>query len=102
MYAVIVTGGKQYKVTEGEVLSVEKLESKPGDKLNFEPIMCAKEGNTVFGTPAVAGASVTAEVLAQGKDKKIMVFKYKAKKNVRKRQGHRQPYTQIRITGIKF
>ena len=102
MYAIIVTGGKQYKVTEGEVLNVEKLDNKAGDKLKFEPIMCAKDGKAVIGTPTVEGASVSAEVLSQGKDKKIMIFKYKAKKNVRKRQGHRQPFTQIKITKIKF
>ncbi len=102
MYAVIVTGGKQYKVTEGEILNVEKLDNQPGDKLKFEPIMCAKDDKAVIGTPTVEGASVSAEVLGSGRDKKIMIFKYKAKKNVRKRQGHRQSYTQIKITKIKF
>ena len=102
MYAVIVTGGKQYKVTEGEVLEVEKLEGNAGDALDFKPIMCAKDGQSVVGAPEAEGASVTAEIVKQGKGAKILVFKYKAKKNVRKRQGHRQPFTQIKINKITF
>jgi len=102
MYAVIVTGGKQYKVAEGEVLAVEKLEGQAGDALTFKPIMCAKDGQSVFGAPEVEGASVEAQVVKQGKGDKISVFKYKAKKNVRKRQGHRQPFTKIKITKITF
>lgn len=102
MYAVIVTGGKQYKVAEGDVLDVEKLEGQAGDKLTFKPIMCAKDGQMTAGTPEVEGASVAGEIVKQGRGAKIMVFKYKAKKNVRKRQGHRQPFTQIKITKITF
>ena len=102
MYAVIVTGGKQYKVAEGEVLDVEKLEGKAGDVLTFKPIMCAKDGQSVVGAPEVEGASVTGEVVKQGRGDKILVFKYKAKKNYRKRQGHRQPFTQIKINKITF
>jgi len=102
MYAVIVTGGKQYKVSEGEVLDVEKLENAAGDVVTFKPIMCSRDGQSVIGAPEVEGASVTAEVVKQGRGDKILVFKYKAKKNYRKRQGHRQPFTQIKITKIAF
>lgn len=102
MYAVIVTGGKQYKVAEGDVISVEKLEGGIGDKLTFRPIMCAKDGQTAFGAPEVEGAGVEGEIVKQGKGAKITIFKYKAKKNVRKRQGHRQPFTQVKITKIAF
>ena len=102
MYAVIVTGGKQYKVSEGDVLNVEKLDAAEGDVLTFNPIMCGKEGTSAVGTPAVEGASVSADVVKHGKGEKILIFKYKAKKNVRKRQGHRQQFTQIKITKITF
>ena len=101
MYAVIVTGGKQYKVAEGDVLEVEKLENKAGDVLTFKPIMCSKDGKSVIGADA-EGASVSAEVVKQGRGEKILIFKYKAKKNYRKRQGHRQMFTQIKINKIKF
>ena len=100
MYAVIVTGGKQYKVSEGDVLNVEKLDAHEGDKLEFKPIMCVAEGKSATGAPEVEGASVSADVVKNGKGEKILVFKYKAKKNVRKRQGHRQQFTQIKITKI--
>ena len=102
MYAVIVTGGKQYKVAEGELLNVEKLEGKAGDALTFNPVMCQRDDKTLFGTPEVEGASVTAQIVKHGNGDKILVYKYKAKKNVRKRQGHRQPFTQIKINKITF
>ena len=98
MYAVIVSGGKQYKVSEGDVIEVEKLEAKTGDKVEMPVLL------TVDGDKVVAGKDVTvkatAEVLGQGKDKKIIVFKYKAKKNIRKKQGHRQPFTRVKIVTI--
>ena len=95
MYAVILTGGKQYKVAVGDVLEVEKLDAKAGDKVDLEVIM------TVDGDTVVTGSDVTvkatAEVLGQGKDKKVVVYKYKAKKNIRRKLGHRQPFTRIKI-----
>lgn len=101
MYAIVKTGGKQYKVSEGDVLFVEKLEANEGDAVTFEEILaCSKDGELKLGTPVVDGASVQAKVLAQGKDKKVIVFKYKAKKDYRKKQGHRQPYTKIVVEKI--
>ncbi len=98
MYAVIETGGKQYKVSEGDVIEVEKLEVNVGDKIELPVLL------TVDGEKIAAGSDVTvkatAEVLGQGKDKKIVVFKYKAKKNVRNKQGHRQPFTRLKIVSI--
>lgn len=101
MYAIIETGGKQYKVQEGEVVFVEKLEGNEGDAVKFDKVLVvSKEGATSFGAPLVAGASVDGKVLGQGKAKKIIIFKYKAKKNYRKKQGHRQPYTKVQIEKI--
>ncbi len=98
MYAVIETGGKQYKVSEGDVIEVEKLEVNVGDKIELPVLL------TVDGEKIAAGSDVTvkatAEVLGQGKDKKIVVFKYKAKKNVRNKQGHRQPFTRLKIVSL--
>ena len=98
MYAVILTGGKQYKVSEGDVIEVEKLDVNVNDTVELDVIM------TVDGETVVTGKDVTAKakaiVLAQGKDKKITVFKYKAKKSIRKKQGHRQPFTRIKIETI--
>lgn len=99
MYAIVSTGGKQYKAEVGDIIKVEKLEGDVGDKLNLDVIMVSDEGKVVCGNP-IKGASAEAEVVAQGKNKKIVVFKYKAKKNVRKRQGHRQPFTSLKITAI--
>jgi large subunit ribosomal protein L21 len=102
MYAVIETGGKQYKVKEGDVLRVEKLPSEPGEIVEFDTVLLAHDGENVkVGNPVLSGARVTAKVIAQGKARKILVFKYKAKKNYRKRYGHRQPYTEIRIEKIE-
>lgn len=98
MYAVIVSGGKQYKVAEGDVIEVEKLALEVGAKVEL-PVLLTVDGDNV-----VAGGDVkvkaTAEVLAQGKDKKVVVFKYKAKKNVRRKLGHRQPFTKLKIVSI--
>lgn len=97
MYAVIKTGGKQYKVSEGDVIYVEKLELENGAEVDFEVVMACNEGNVVLGAEA---AKVTGKVVKNGKQKKITVFKYKAKKNYRRHQGHRQPYTKIEISKI--
>ena len=102
MYAIIETGGKQYKVSEGDVLMVEKLDTAEGEAVGFDRVLTVvKDGEVVVGKPLVAGAKVTAQVVEHGKGKKILVFKYKAKSNYRKRQGHRQPFTKIRIEKIE-
>ena len=101
MFAVIQSGGKQYKVCAEEVIKVEKLDANVGDKINLDVLLISDENNTVVGTPFVKGAVVEAEVVSHGKDDKIVVFKYKPKKNVRRKQGHRQPYTEIKILSIK-
>ncbi len=101
MHAIIVTGGKQYKVTEGDVLYIEKLNAEAGEEITFDQVLAVLDGdNATFGTPVVEGASVTANVVKNGKGKKVLVFKYKPKKNYRRRQGHRQPYTKIEITKV--
>ena len=101
MYAVIETGGKQYKVQEGDVLFIEKLDAEADSQVVFDKVLAAnKDGETQFGAPYVDGASVSAKVVKNGKSKKILVFKYKAKKNERKKQGHRQPYTKVEITAV--
>jgi large subunit ribosomal protein L21 len=103
MYAVIASGGKQYKVSEGDTLRVEKLDVADGGKVRFDVLMLSdNEGAVTAGTPLVAGASVTGTVVhAAAKGEKILVFKYKPKKNVRRRQGHRQKYTEIAIEKIE-
>ncbi|MDF2936513.1 MAG: ribosomal protein [Paenibacillaceae bacterium] len=102
MYAVIETGGKQYKVQQGDVIYIEKVDAAEGDVVKFDRVLLlSKEDGLVVGSPLVAGASVSAKVEKHGKDKKIIVFKYKAKKNYRKKQGHRQPYTKITIESIQ-
>ncbi|HOB19435.1 MAG TPA: 50S ribosomal protein L21 [Candidatus Atribacteria bacterium] len=101
MYAVIRTGGKQYRVQEGDVLTVEKLDAQEGSTVTFDEVL-ALSTNDGFkaGTPVVEGAAVEAKVVGHGKGKKIIVFKYKPKKNYRRTQGHRQPYTKVQITRI--
>ena len=102
MYAIIQTGGKQYRVAEGDVLIIEKLEAEEGATVEFDQVLTVvKEGEVVVGKPVVAGAKVTAKVEAQGKGKKILVFKYKAKSNYRRRKGHRQPFTKVVIEKIE-
>ena len=103
MYAVIETGGKQYMVKEGDVIYVEKLDVEAGSEYSFDTVkaVCAESG-FVAGAPVVAGAVVTANVVANGKGKKIDVMKYKAKKNEKKKIGHRQPYTKLQITAIQY
>ena len=101
MYAVIVTGGKQYKVSEGDTLFVEKLEVEEGSSVTFDKVLMAGEGDAVkVGAPTLDGATVEAKVVKNGKAKKIYVFKMKRKKNERTKKGHRQPYTKVEITKI--
>ena len=101
MYAIIKTGGKQYRVYEGDILNVEKLDVQEGATVEFDEVLALSgDDGLKVGTPVLEGAKVEAQVLKHGKGKKIIVFKYKPKKNYRKKQGHRQPYTQIRITRI--
>jgi large subunit ribosomal protein L21 len=100
MYAIIKTGGKQYRAEAGSRLRVEKLEANPGDTLEFEALMLGGE-KTVLGSPTVPGAKVLAEVVAQGKGKKVVVAKFKAKIQYRRRRGHRQPYTEILVKEIR-
>ena len=101
MYAIVKTGGKQYKVAEGDVLFVEKLEANAGDVVTLNEVLaCTKDGELVVGAPTVEGASVQAKVVEQGKAKKVIVFKYKAKKNERKARGHRACYTRVQIEKI--
>ncbi len=101
MYAVIETGGKQYRVQEGDVLFVEKIDAEEGQVIDFDKVLVlSKEGVLTVGKPFIEGAKVEGSVLEQGKSKKIVVFKYKAKKNYRKKQGHRQPFTKVKIEKI--
>ena len=102
MYAIVKTGGKQYKVAEGDVLFVEKLDAQAGDVVTLNEVLACTnaEGELGVGAPVVEGASVTAKVVEQGKAKKVIVYKYKAKKDYRRKQGHRQPYTKLVIESI--
>ena len=101
MYAIFVTGGKQYKVAEGDVIFVEKLGVAEGEKVTFDKVLCVNGETLSVGTPYVAGATVVANVVKNGKSKKIDVIKYKAKKNEKKKIGHRQDYTKIQIEKIE-
>lgn len=100
MYAVIETGGKQYKVQEGDKLRVEKLDAQVGDTVTFDKVLFVGGDDVKVGRPYVEGAKVEAKVLEQNKAKKVVVFKFKAKKNYRNKRGHRQPYTFIEIGTI--
>jgi large subunit ribosomal protein L21 len=101
MYAIIETGGKQYNVKVGQTISVEKLDNNPGDKYTFDKVLLISgDGELKAGKPYVSGATVSASVLAQGKEKKVVVYKYKAKKGFHKKKGHRQPFTSLRIEAI--
>jgi len=100
-YAVIRTGGKQYRVAPGDVIRVEKLGGEPGAEVEFtEVLMTSDEGAVRVGAPLVSGARVTAQVVQHGKGKKVLVFKKKRRKNYRRRQGHRQQFTAVRVTAI--
>ncbi|MCX7694386.1 MAG: 50S ribosomal protein L21 [Caloramator sp.] len=102
MYAVIATGGKQYRVQEGDLLFVEKLNADVDSTVEINEVLAvSKDGKLTVGTPTVEGAKVVARVVKHGKAKKVIVFKFKAKKDYRRKQGHRQPYTQIKIEKIE-
>jgi large subunit ribosomal protein L21 len=102
MYAIIATGGKQYKVQEGDIIFVEKLDVEANSTVEINDVLAvSKDGKLSVGTPLVDGAKVTATVIKHGKAKKVIVFKYKRKKDYRKKQGHRQPYTQLKIEKIE-
>ena len=100
MYAIISTGGKQYKVEEGDVLRVEKLDAKAEDKYTFDEVLLVGGRSVKVGNPLVEGASVDATVVAEGKAKKVTVYKYKPKKGYHKKNGHRQQYTEVKIDKI--
>jgi len=100
MYAIIETGGKQVKVEEGQAIYIEKLNAEAGETVTFDKVLFVGGESVKVGSPVVAGATVTAKVEKQGRQKKIIVFKYKSKKNQRKKQGHRQPYTKVVIEKI--
>lgn len=103
MYAIIKTGGKQYKVSEGDLVRVEKLDNEVGESVDFEEVLLvSKDGDLKVGAPLVEGAKVSATVEEQNKDKKIVVYKYKPKKQYRKKHGHRQPYTLVKINSISL
>ena len=102
MYAIIESCGRQYKVAEGDVVFFEKLDAEEGKKVTFDNVVLVSDGKKIeVGTPYVKGVKVEGKVVANGKGKKIIVYKYKAKKNYRRTQGHRQPYTKVEITSIK-
>lgn len=101
MYAIIKTGGKQYVVEEGKVIYIEKLDVEEGAEVTFDEVLLVSGDDVKIGQPNVAGAKVTGKVLEQGKERKIRIFKYKAKSNYRRRQGHRQPFTKVKIEKIE-
>ena len=100
MYAVIETGGKQYRVQEGDVITVEKLNVEAGETVEFDKVLVLAGEELKVGAPYVEGAKVVGEVVENGKAKKVIIFKYKAKKDYRKKQGHRQPYTMVKIEAL--
>jgi large subunit ribosomal protein L21 len=102
MYAVVATGGKQYKVAEGDILKVEKINGEVGSEVAFDKILLLSDGENVkIGQPEVEGVTVHGQIVDQGKSKKVIVFKYKRRKRYRRKQGHRQPYTAVRIDRIE-
>ena len=101
MYAVIKSGGKQHRVTEGETLKLEKIEAATGDTIQFEEVLLVADGDTItIGTPVVEGTAVSAEVLSHGRGDKVRIIKFRRRKHSMKRQGHRQWYTEVKITAI--
>lgn len=101
MYAVVVTGGKQYRVEQGEWLRVEKLEGEEGSVVSLDRVLMIADGDSIkVGAPALEGATVTAEIIGQGRGKKVDIVKFRRRKHSRKHQGHRQSYTEIKITSI--
>lgn len=99
-YAVIKTGGKQYRVTEGDKIRVEKLAGDVGAEISFDEVLMVGGDKVAVGTPLVSGAKVKAKIVAQDRGKKIIVFKYRRRKNYRRKNGHRQPFTELVITGV--
>lgn len=100
MYAVIVSGGKQYRVSQGDVIYVEKLDQEIDSTVSFDVLMLGSEDSVEIGTPTLAGAKVEGKVVAQVKGEKIIIFKYKSKKNYHRKAGHRQAYTKVEITSV--
>ncbi|MBO5227425.1 MAG: 50S ribosomal protein L21 [Lachnospiraceae bacterium] len=100
MYAIIATGGKQYKVSEGDIIKIEKLGKAEGEPVTFDKVLLVSDKETVVGNPTVAGATVTASVVCEGKDKKVIVYKYKRKTGYHKKNGHRQLFTKVKIDKI--
>ena len=100
MYAIIATGGKQYKVAEGDIIKVEKLGVEAGATVTFDQVLVVNNGEVKVGEPIVAGASVTATVVEEGKNKKVIVYRYKRKTGYHKKNGHRQPFTKVKIEKI--
>jgi large subunit ribosomal protein L21 len=102
MYAVVATGGKQYRVEEGEIIRIEKLTGQVGDQVAFDQVLMIGDGENVrIGQPVVEGATVKASIVEQGKNKKILVFKYKRRKRYRRKQGHRQQFTAVKVNAIE-
>ena len=100
MYAIIATGGKQYKVAEGDIITIEKLGVEAGETVTFDQVLAVNDGKLVVGDPIVANATVTASVVKEGKGRKVIVYKYKRKTGYHKKNGHRQSYTQVKIDKI--
>ncbi len=100
MYAIFETGGKQYKASKGDTVFIEKLDLEPGKTVSFDALVVSDGDKVKIGTPIVKGVKVRAKVVEHGKEKKVVIFKYKPKRNYRKKQGHRQPFTKIKITSI--
>ena len=100
MYAIIATGGKQYRVSEGDVIYIEKIDAQVDSTVSFDVLLMGNDGDVKIGTPVVEGVKVEGKVVGQIRGEKIVVYKYKSKKNYRRKQGHRQPYTKVEITNI--
>ena len=100
MYAIIATGGKQYRVGEGDVIYIEKIDAQVDSTVSFDVLLMGNDGDVKIGTPVVEGVKVEGKVVGQIRGEKIVVYKYKSKKNYRRKQGHRQPYTKVEITKI--
>ena len=100
MYAIIATGGKQYRVSEGDVIYIEKVDAQVDSTVSFDALLVGENGDVKIGTPVVEGVKVEGKVVGQIRGEKIIVFKYKSKKNYRRKQGHRQPYSKVEITKL--
>ena len=100
MYAIIATGGKQYRVSEGDVIYIEKIDAQVDSTVSFDVLLMSNDGDVKIGTPVVEGVKVEGKIVGQIRGEKIVVYKYKSKKNYRRKQGHRQPYTKVEITKI--